>query len=581
MRFRQLLTLTRRTSLVGIASLTLGLTTLAATPSRAVVYNVTLGSTYAAASFGAGSSAQSFTGTGSWLKVFPPGPKFETYISVASLGTSFTINDIASISYHTLNPVVNPSGVDFYLNLYTAPFLGGDGGFYGRRLTSEPYLDNGYVVPTLNVWNTWNSVAGPNQLTFNDSNHSGNFGFYGAPTLADLQAGTINWATWAGNPTSGTATGGAINYGTQPVNLISFQTGSGWVSLTSYLDAITINLKNGNTYNIDLENTPDPVVAAQAPTSCITPATPCVAVPVTIARTTGTNVRGFSVNITVSANLSLCGANIAEGTFLSGANPLTTYQVLSNGGGNYTVDAAILGSPCGATALAGTLFTVNVGSGIGSGVGTVTVNSVTLRDCSNGPIAAIPGPAASVTIQNTPPSPITNLSAVQKLTGNGVAPVTGILLSWSTGGAGTVKIYRAPFGAYPEYDDDAVVLAPNPALAPGGPWTLVTPTATSVYNDAAAPRGYWYYVAFVTDACGNVAIDRPVVHVEERSECLRITGLRRRYETFDCLVVDRHNDPWTPVLGLAPWSAYLVVTGTVTRSAPRRNVIASNPTRVA
>ena len=57
-------------------------------------------------------------------------------------------------------------------------------------------------------------------------------------------------------------------------------------------------------------------------------------------------------------------------------------------------------------------------------------------------------------------------------------------------------------------------------------------------------------VARAADAGGDVAIDRPVVAVEERPECLRVTGLRRLHETFDRLVVDRHNEPWTPVLGL-------------------------------
>ncbi len=496
---------TPRALWLGLA--TLSLLGLTVAPALAVTYNVTLGSTSAALSFGAGSSAQNFTGSGSWLKVFPPGPKFETYIPVASLGTAFTINDIASINYHTLNPVVNPSGVDFFLTFYTNPILGGDGGgFYGRRLTAEPYLTNAYVAPTIGVWNTWASPAGPNQLTFNDSNHSGNFGFYGAPTLADLQAGTINWATWAGNPTSGTATGGAIDYGSQGLRYISFQTGSGWASVTSYLDAIQINLKNGNTYNIDLENVADPVIAAQPAATCITPTYPCVEVPVTIARTSATPVRGFSVNLTISANLALCAPNIVQGTFLNSV-PLSTtnFQVLSNGGGNYTVDCAILGLPCGQTALAGTLFKLNLSSTSPSGTGTVTINSVTVRDCANGPIAALPGAPLSVPIDNTPPSPITDLAAVQQTSGNGAGPTTGIIVSWATGDPGTVSLYRAPFGSYPEYDDDGAVSPPSPGAAPGGPWTLVSAAATSPYTDSAAPRGYWYYVAFVTDACANLS----------------------------------------------------------------------------
>ena len=461
----------------------------------AAVYNVTLGSTSAAAAFGVGSGVQSFTGTGSWFKAFPPGPKFETYIPVASLGTSFTVNDIASINYHTNNPVVNPSGVDFFMVLYTAPFVGGDASWYGRRLTAEPYLMNGYVAPTLNTWNTWNSASGPNQMTFNDSNHSGNQGFYNAPTLADLQAGTINWATWPGNPSGGSATGGAINYGTQPVNLISFQTGSGWASVSSYLDAIQVNLKNGNTYNINLENVADDQASPQSPTSCITPAHTCVAVPVNIARTNSTPMRGYSVNLQLSANLALCSPNISEGvnTYLNSIGS-TSFLVTNNGGGSYTVDCAILGGATGATG-PGTLFTVNVTSASPSGTGTVTITSVIARDLVNGPILVLPGAPASVTIQNTAPASISDLAATQVLTGNGSGSTTGINLSWATGGAGSVSVYRAPFGSYPEYDDDGSVTAPNPAAAPGAPWTLVSSSATSPFVD----NGTAFFQGFEVD----------------------------------------------------------------------------------
>ena len=58
-------------------------------------------------------------------------------------------------------------------------------------------------------------------------------------------------------------------------------------------------------------------------------------------------------------------------------------------------------------------------------------------------------------------------------------------------------------------------------------------------------------IARAADAAGDVAMDRPVVTVEERPECLRIAGLRRVHEAFDRLVVDRHNELLSPVLGLS------------------------------
>ena len=88
-------------------------------------------------------------------------------------------------------------------------------------------------------------------------------------------------------------------------------------------------------------------------------------------------------------------------------------------------------------------------------------------------------------------------------------------------------------------------------------------------------------VARAADAGGDVTVDRPVVVVEQQSECLRITGPSRFHEALNRLVVDRHNDPPTPVLGPDDYVAVLAGSGTSTRSPPRRNASASNPAPVA
>ncbi|MGH7724673.1 MAG: hypothetical protein ACREOU_04525, partial [Candidatus Eiseniibacteriota bacterium] len=136
----------------------------------------------------------------------------------------------------------------------------------------------------------------------------------------------------------------------------------------------------------------NPVSLGAAP-SCISIGNPCVSIPVSIARTDAAPLRGYSVTFTLSANLMLCGpvgANILQGPYLAtgaGTNG-TTYLVLNNGGGSYTVDEAILGTPCGAGGAGGGLFTIKVMNSGGDGLGTITINSVTLRDCSNAPIPA-------------------------------------------------------------------------------------------------------------------------------------------------------------------------------------------------
>lgn len=198
-------------------------------------------------------SDQQYTGYGSWYKKYP-GAKAELYIHPPTDlgGASFKIDDIQSVTYHTYN-VANPAPVEFYMAIYTQ---GSAHGWYEQRLNGEPYLKNGTpYAPVNNVWSEW-TTTGVDALTLNDSNNSGNQGFYGAPTLADMQAGPITWNTWPGNPTAGTASPTPIDYGAQTVYLLSFQTASGWSGFEGYLDGITIKLNNGDVYNVDLEATP-------------------------------------------------------------------------------------------------------------------------------------------------------------------------------------------------------------------------------------------------------------------------------------------------------------------------------------
>jgi len=247
------------------------------------------------------------------------------------------------------------------------------------------------------------------------------------------------------------------------------------------------------------------VVDAVSPAACITPGNPCVTVPVTITRHDADQLRGFSVDLALSGNLALCGAGIAEGGYLSGAGS-THFEVTDNGGGSYTVDCAILGLPCGATAPSGTLFEVPISSVAPSGTGTVTVTGVTLRDCDNGAMPGSIGAAAGVTIDNEVPGAVV-LSAAQVLTGNDADGTTQIGLSWTGAVApgDTVLIFRKGFGAYPEYDDGGGAAPATPAWPPAG-WTPVAavPAPATACNDEPDTRDFWYYIAFVRDACGSV-----------------------------------------------------------------------------
>ncbi len=195
-------------------------------------------------------------GNGAWGSVVGDA-KIELYIVPilppfsSELG-SFTIGDIQRISYWTKNDGLQ-GGVDFYINIYTDPYPGGDASWYGNRLTMEPLYANNYSAPG-NQWNQWNTDPGTNQLTFFDSNH-GPTGFYGAPTLTDIQAGPIRWSDWT--PTGDTT---PIDYASQTVKYIVLATGNPWASnFEGLVDELTIELKNGGSVTLDLEGKPDEV----------------------------------------------------------------------------------------------------------------------------------------------------------------------------------------------------------------------------------------------------------------------------------------------------------------------------------
>jgi hypothetical protein len=139
------------------------------------------------------------------------------------------------------------------------------------------------------------------------------------------------------------------------------------------------------------------VNVADAP-ACVTTAS-CVSLPVTFNRTDTIANRGVSVTIRLSPELVLCpaapdtaiSAAIGVGSW-SGAFTNLAYQVVDNLDGSYTIDRAVLGTPCGPTN-GGTLFYVNVkpAPGVTEAIGTVTVTAVDARDCANAPIGGLPG----------------------------------------------------------------------------------------------------------------------------------------------------------------------------------------------
>ena len=196
------------------------------------------------------------------------------------------------------------------------------------------------------------------------------------------------------------------------------------------------------------------------------------------------------------------GANLHAGSWFTGYSVMAP-QITDNGGGAFTIDLSVFGLPCGPTT-GGTLFTIDMAAFGPDGAGSIAVATTQLRGCANEPIPVSPGPNAALTINHVAPSAISDLAAAGVPAGNGAGSTIGIRLTWSGAPGDSVALYRAPFGSYPGYDNGGGT-APDSALAPGAPWTLVTANAASGYVDSGAPRGSWHYLARVTDACGNVS----------------------------------------------------------------------------
>ncbi len=249
---------------------------------------------------------------------------------------------------------------------------------------------------------------------------------------------------------------------------------------------------------------------------CVSTVDPCVTVPFEITRLDAALMRGFSVTFSLSGPLVLCDdapapLSIRQGTYLNSVG--TTYFFSTSlGGGQYRVDCAIAGTPCGATDETGTLFEIDVMTSGSDGTGVIAVEQVILRDCANAPILSALGDPIELNIDATAPVAIGDLNAVQVKTGNEVNQgTTKIDLAFSLPEeddyAETV-IYRKGFEHYPEYDDDggAVPATPTtPALATAAGWDSVGTSTDGTLQDEPAVRDFYYYIAFSVDACGNVS----------------------------------------------------------------------------
>jgi hypothetical protein len=220
-------------------------------------------------------------------------------------------------------------------------------------------------------------------------------------------------------------------------------------------------------------------------------------------------IRGYSVTLSASAELSFTEADITNLDPFAGLGAVIIYETIDNGDGTVTVDCAIAGATAGLTAAAD-LFSV-VMHPEADGDGTLSLLNVVLRDVDNNDITAATS-GATVSVDCTAPPAAADLAAAPA--GNAVS------LSWTMADASDVdhfELWRAVWhdgdnstSAYPEFDDvnpaTPVRAADRAGLVASAEWSLVdgaVDAAATSYSDSGAPRGVYWYELVAIDAAGN------------------------------------------------------------------------------
>ena len=203
-------------------------------------------------------TSEAMIGTGAWQANGTAASQYYLYANANSsteLGLGqLTISELSGLNFSTYDTAAQAAQVpNWYLIVYTAPYSGGEASWYGNRLILEPYLANNYT-PAGNQWVTWSTAPGANQLRIDDSGLSGNQGFYGQPTLANIQSGPVTWSAYY---TGASST--PINYGSQNIEGIVLSTGSAWAAgFTGLVDDVNINSTTQGNVQFDLEPVPEP-----------------------------------------------------------------------------------------------------------------------------------------------------------------------------------------------------------------------------------------------------------------------------------------------------------------------------------
>ncbi|HPF70110.1 MAG TPA: FlgD immunoglobulin-like domain containing protein [Candidatus Krumholzibacteria bacterium] len=418
----------------------------------------------------------------------------------AVFGRPVAVGELYDISYHTKKATLHSVDVgDWYFIMYTVPYDGSPGAtWYGNRINTEPYFSAG-LNETAGAWNRWQSLDGQdNRLRFYDSS-SGYYGSYTDGFLADMAADPA--------------------YASQPLMIMALSVGSAWApGFDGQLDGLTIELVSGETVRLNFESGN---AGASVATTTTGPLACGDALTYTFSLDVGADMPDvFLYNAVVRASSELSfGAVTDLEPFGDVNNNFFTYD---NGDGSYTIVGSTVANPTSPIVgpTSAPLFSIGF-TAAAEGTGTISFDSLVLRDPANNPIPSTTG-TASIVIDCTAPAPVTGITAAP---GHNKVDV-----SWTHDG-NDVDHYEVFAGvwhdgtgvsAYPEYDDlpgDVIPARPGSfanAVA-SAEWVDVGPAAgtslTQTWADHLS-RGVYYYEVFAVDAAGNAS---PAAPANDRS----------------------------------------------------------------
>jgi hypothetical protein len=300
---------------------------------------------------------------------------------------------------------------------FTETGSGGPSGVAGIRMAPAAVLDldvsgNSVVFSGADNTGTYGVefYAGysSNQLAVTSNNNTVtgfDYGFVFSQCTGDCDTGTFTSITATGNSIVGNASYGMYS----DASALTVNAENNWWGDASGPYHETLNddgLGNAVTDYIDF----DPymtdeyeisVAPAYGITNCSTPIT--YTYHITQAGVSGTPIRGYDVKFDVDnavVTVAVPSTDVAQLPYLSSVGG-TSFYVLDNTGGTYTVSCAILGTTVGRTG-DGDLFTVKL-TPVGAGTSAISMVSLKLRDVNNLPID-VAGVGGTVQIDCTAPT---------------------------------------------------------------------------------------------------------------------------------------------------------------------------------